>query len=767
MSEDTAARTRLFLVRFFGEHNELKLDQIEGGQGAAGVLAPWVKRLTLTPPLASVIPHKFSVAGGEARYNWYALAHTERELRDLNEDLTAFVGPTWSTFRGERARLDPTNPTDLIVQEFTGDLAIKFSGNTKKIWESLEMMRRVWERRKVRPVEDLRPSGRVLRDFYMALQAGNRESAESALRSLQHQHGYDAINISFLRVQMLAALEQWGELLGSTELADLLQVRRPVAVTQALITAVYRRELKQFEERGDVAAAREHFRREVLPRYGSLFTVRAGMGAPEVIKSFMLLAVNDEQPNPTLRDELIALDDLGEQDKTYVQQLAALLPPAPPKPSPDPLQRAKELLWDGEYDQAFELAVNAPASERRTQILLNCAYELQTLASERAAVDAFNELPAEQRLALTAARSNRVFLERITGTDLNLTLGAQPEVPISINTVPRNWLEWLSRLYAEPGWPRAVEVARQGATEWGVKPLLQEPNGINLLVQQLSSYPAPAETTLHNCLPFFLEFFRGDDEFPRRECSDVYSVLLDVLTLSTKGGDDDLTLFNELVMAQLSLGMDASKYAEVLSNAEDLWGRYASPSKVDWILDLIDSLVLYPSPAENRRGALLNFAANKFTQFARRIEPVQWNFLSLLARDLHQEELLTLIAEYEASVEESATAPVDALTYLTGKTVTIYTLTEAVAQRVRSIIQSVCEGAVVNLSHDKVGSERLRQLARGSDIFIMATASAKHAATEFIEVNRPAQLPLLRPSGKGSASMLRILRSYLEAAVAV
>jgi hypothetical protein len=370
-------------------------------------------------------------------------------------------------------------------------------------------------------------------------------------------------------------------------------------------------------------------------------------------------------------------------------------------------------------------------------------------------------------MALTTARSNRAFLERITGTDLNITLSAQPEAPISVNTIPRNWLEWLSRLYTEPTWSRALEVARQGVTEWSVKALLKGPNGLNLLAQQLSSYPTAAETTLHNCLPFFLEFFRKDEEFPRRACTDIYSVLLDVLALSTQGGDDDLTLFNELMIAQLSLGMEASKYAEVLSNAEDLWGRYASPSKVDWILDLIDSLVLYPSPAEDRRNALLNFAANKFTQFARRVEPAQWDFLSLLVRDLHQEELLTLITEYGALAEDAVISPVDVLTYLTGKTITIYTLTEAVAQRVRSIIRSVCESAVVNLSHDKVGSERLRQLARGSDIFIMATASAKHAATEFIEANRPAQLPLLRPSGKGSASMLRVLRSHLEDAAMV
>lgn len=62
-------------------------------------------------------------------------------------------------------------------------------------------MRRVSERRVKRIAEFPRPTGRVLRDFYMALQAGDRPSAENSLQYLLDQHRLDALNLLFLRVQ--------------------------------------------------------------------------------------------------------------------------------------------------------------------------------------------------------------------------------------------------------------------------------------------------------------------------------------------------------------------------------------------------------------------------------------------------------------------------------------------------------------------------------------------------------------------------------------
>src|SRR5205814_1391352 len=98
------------------------------------------------------------------------------------------------------------------------------------------------------------------------------------------------------------------------ELPELLQLRRPVAVTEALVRAVYHEHLAGFELSNDPERAVDAFSREILPRYSSLFTTRAGMHSAEAAKGFMLLSVTRVPPDVSLREELLARRDLGDAD---------------------------------------------------------------------------------------------------------------------------------------------------------------------------------------------------------------------------------------------------------------------------------------------------------------------------------------------------------------------------------------------------------------------------------------------------------------------
>ncbi len=325
-----------------------------------------------------------------------------------------------------------------------------------------------------------------------------------------------------------------------------------------------------------------------------------------------------------------------------------------------------------------------------------------------------------------------------------------------------NWIEWLSKLDKEPSWERALYVARQGSSEWDVASLLTEVGMVEHFAQLQAQVFSKAESLLHNALPYLLAFFQKDEQWPRREFLELYGLMLELLVLSTEGGDADLVLFSELTIAILTLGVDKAKYIEIVDYTLELWNRFASSKKVDWILDLLDVLVLYPCPSQELRSQLLFAAANQFGQFTRRIEADQWRFFRLLVKDLGQEQALEgLLASDIISAPNSLNDADDVLQKLKDKSVLIYTLTESVASRVKSLLEDLCEGVTVHLSHDKAGNDRLRQLAKSADIVVMATASAKHAATGFIEANRPKSLPILRPSGKGSASMMRIIRSHL------
>jgi len=279
----------------------------------------------------------------------------------------------------------------------------------------------------------------------------------------------------------------------------------------------------------------------------------------------------------------------------------------------------------------------------------------------------------------------------------------------------------------------------------------------------LSKVGSTSESILHDALPYLLGFFQKDEQFPRGEFESLYFSLLELLVLSTEGGDVDLVLFNDLAIAILTLGVNTAKYTEIVDYALELWDRFASPKKVDWMLDLIDVLISYPCPVPEKREQLLFATAETLRRFTERIDEVQRGIFRALVKDLHLgESFPDLLDEPASLVEQNLEVEVNIFQKLKSKSVLIYTLTETAAIRVKSILEAACKEVTVYLSHDKGGNDRLRQWVKNSDIVLMVTASAKHAATGFIEANRPSHLaPILLVNSKGSASMLRAISLYL------
>lgn len=282
---------REFLKQFFGKGNRLKLEQAQKNT----FLRPWIARLEKGLP--TVLPHVH-----ETETDWYGIAFSEQQFRGLREELTAFVGPTWSTFRGQRVTLDLSDSVEAAVQELTQGNAFRFHGsrdstnNSTELRNALTRMIKVLDRKTSGSYEAPRATGRVLRDFYTSLRVGDRSAAEKELQYLRNQNCLDTLNLLFLRVQMLAELRVWNELLDLPELADLLQIRRPFAVTQSITQAVYQCKLSWFETTDAARSAVTYFQEIILPQYGVLYNNRAGSRIAELVKSFMLLAVGVKLP---------------------------------------------------------------------------------------------------------------------------------------------------------------------------------------------------------------------------------------------------------------------------------------------------------------------------------------------------------------------------------------------------------------------------------------------------------------------------------------
>jgi hypothetical protein len=748
------------LRRFFSAPNRLELDRIEQTDDDRGVgrFRRWIAPLRLPEPQATLLPCQRKTGGP---VDWYAVAFNDREMRTLGEELTAFAGPSYSYFRGERARLDASDPVEGAVLEMSQGRAFRVTAPPAKdaqagLWNALERLREVRARRQEREPETLRPAGRILRDFFLALRAGNRDGAEDLLRLLRDQYEFGTWNLLFLRVQMLSDLGHWDEVLSLSQMGDLLRIRRPLAVTEALLAAVYHVELEAFEFRDELQGAAEHFRREVHPRYAPLFAYRTGMRSPEVLKSFMLMAVSADEPDLELRDDILRAARLPVSEQRYLERLTALTPePAPAAVPLDVLARAREAWAQGRYDVAFELAAGAPPSFERARILLQCAYEMPALEVRGAAVNAVEVLAEEEREQFLGSRWAREFWADLVG----------PEEAAAV--LPSGWIEWLELV--DRGWDAdaAVEVARQGADQWDVDSLLELPGGVRRMADGLmASRSLWAEATVRNSLPHLLASAHRDPEWPRRDLLPLYNALLFLLATTDRGGRDELNLFNEVLSALLELGMSADQYRDVVGWGTELWERFPAPKNIDWVLDLLDMLAGYPSPDKEARLRHLQAVASRFHQFVgqgQEIQPQQWLLFRSRCKELGHAELLESFPKSlakEATVEAEDTG----FAALKGRSVALYTLTESVGQRVAALLKEVCPSMTVEVSHDHVCTERLRAAAKNADIFVMATMSAKHAATGCVEANRAKSLPLLRPAGKGSASMITVLSNFLAGA---
>lgn len=755
--------TQLFLEQFFGGENRIELKDVEARSGASWArLAPWVAPLRLSSPQPTLLPCWRRSGPRAGQVDWYALVFSERQLRGFSEELLAFVGPTYSTFRGHHAPLAPADPVEAAVLAFTGGRGFRFRAGLSKeegaaMWNALERWRSVRGRRRERSPEVPRTTWRLLRDFQMALRAGQPDLAEGHVRVLESESRLDARNLLFLRVQLLAESGRWTELLSLPELPDLLRVRYPAPVAQALIQAVYRTRLAGHEVASDPSGAVATFRRDILPQFGALYASMRGLRSPEALASFMLAALAGDPPDRRLSVEVLQIAHSEGLAGGFVDVLATLLPAPAPEPAADPLSLAIEAVLDSDYDAALTYAQEAPPGLRRTRILFDCARALGTVRAEAAAVLALDELPEADRTAFLAIPLNREFHARLAGSAAGVaaSLGGA-------EAVPAGWPAWVRRLNTDPAWSRAraLQVAQQGALEWSVAALRADPLAIEELVTglQATRLPEPDET-LHLVLPSLIAYLQRDGDTPSREFAPLYEAVIELLVMGTAGGEEDRALFFDLTAALLALGTTPERYRSIVGEAVALWDRYHAPATLTWALDYLDLLIAHPCPDPAARAALLHALLGRLGSFHRKVEDEQWRMLRLLCGDLGEPETFEALGAPPPAIAAIQTDPLEAL----GKrTIAIYTLTESAGRRAAEVLKRRAPGVRVDLFHDLVGSDRLEHAARSADLFVVVTASATHAATGVIDAERPRGRPLLRPAGKGTASILQSIERHLE-----
>jgi hypothetical protein len=743
-----------FEAAFFGSGNRITWEAIQ-----AGSLSPEVQ--TRLGPFLEDFRHSLEVVvlprvREDGRVQWYVLCSSERMTRIARDEVRAFLGPTYSDIDGPPTQLDPADPVEAAVLERNGINAFRVDISERRDFEiareRLRLLMRLRRERPTRHARRLRAVGRILRDFEYALLVGDPAAAGALIEELRFAGHLSATNLLFLEVRRLAAGRRWDAILEHADLEALLAMPRPSRVTEAIIRAVYASELQQFEEGQHASEAIEHFSSAILPRFRELYRSRAAITGYEVDASFLMAAVSAIPSRRAAVDAILETYPPASPQHAYLSALAKAVPVSAERTVGNVLDQARAAFANADIDQSYRLASALPPSFERTTLLLRSAREMGTLASAQTALESIDSLPESDRLRLD---QNAVVCRiRDALRELSVPNETPASLPAASLELPSTWTMWLKKLTGNDIWRGAVPAAEIASREWSISNFTRDSAAIREVADLLlGDRPEWGQSALRDALPHLLEFFLGSGAEARLK--PVYESLLLLLAVDEQISLPQASALLQVVDVRLQLGVTTPEYREMIRHLAAAIQMVESPSVATTALEAIEVLINAPCPAPSEREEFVAVIAAVFQRWYRRIDAAQCVLLRQLTAEIGVDtQLPEIVSEGDGGEEWAA---------LSGKKVCFYSLQESALRRAALAIRELCPGARTDTFHDHVGgSPALRTASATADVFVLATGAAKHAATIFIEAHRPSRLTTLRARGKGSASLLDVLRLYLR-----
>jgi len=737
MSDTQGLGPKQFLQRFFGDGNELDLD---GPPKIVEALRTWVQRVEDGRDRI-LLPRKEN-----GTVTWYALADSGRSARAFREELLAAVGPSYTDFLGVGANLHRSDPVEAAILDFTGRHAFKLSivdpTFTEACRRALVRMLKLHDERPPSQARPPRTPGLILRDFEFALQQGDREAASEAMLEIRASGHLTGQNLRFLEIRRSEAFNEWDAIWQEVAEGTVVELRRPVRITQALLKAIYRVHLLQYEQGVRVADALACFDGHLRGSVASLLNTREGMTAPEVAKLFMLKAAAARDPR--LRDSLLEGSSVRGADKIYLKALADLVEdPRSENDSATIRDEAVAAYMADDIDRAFDLLVEGRGGQWRMKLLLRCALDLGTFRAAELALGAIENSSATERDTLrndsALARHLQELEERYTAPSVG---------------VPGGWLDWANMVSdGDLDDNRAAELAQRGAEEWSLDALIARPGDVVTLADAMLGFEEPGKQQLRLALPYLQAFLLSRPE-PAPELKPILYSLLSLYALDDESRSvGTWRAATEVLKELIRCGVSDEEYTDAVDSLQILLDDGLPLARVDDTLDLLEALVvLAPGRPMTTRAALLVHGG--LTRWLERLGRPHVELFNQLGREAGATVSLPMPLK-----EDGGTGP-SGLDRLRGQVVALYSLNEGALARVKTMLEGSVSGVRVLTFNDKVGGRPvLREAARTADVFVIVTGAAKHAATEFIEANRGADLLTLRTHGKGSSSMIRVLEN--------
>ncbi|MFC6154824.1 hypothetical protein [Nocardioides yefusunii] len=305
---------------------------------------------------------------------------------------------------------------------------------------------------------------------------------------------------------------------------------------------------------------------------------------------------------------------------------------------------------------------------------------------------------------------------------------------------PEGWLDWVAAIAEERQPELDLNVIGTWTPAWGVD---------TELAAAINDLPSLAEDSLISGVAALLHTDDADHPAPRTA-----RALIDWYLVTERFTPLDLSVLCRLLQIVIRSSPNEQSYNALLGDIRAYADRWVSVSNAVRVIDIADAVACGPAgeARDNFVSALLSPLNHQRTRLPESMRTVADFVTSDLEIALDWQVPGTVVQADQDLPRESITPRI-----------LLYSLDSGTLGRSEQAISKAWPEASVDISDAKVGNDSLKQLARNSDIVIMATRRATHAATNFIIQNLGGATHLEYADGSGSASMIRAVEAGISA----
>jgi hypothetical protein len=672
-----------------------------------------------------LFPFKELEAGPTA---WFACAEALPVLRALQEELRAFLGPSFVEERPQERAPDSADHHVLPAIAAAGWCAMRFDAVGPNMDAAVLKMWRIYEeltdRRPGRPAFVPSTLNQLRAAFDRALLARDESGALSALRELRERFGVSAENRQFLEIRLQVAFERWEQVVRNPLLSQLMWLRLPQETYGDVMQALYRARVQPSESRGDADEVLRCFREEIAGRAQPLFKSRRNSQRLEVLKAFLLHELLQEKPQASVCDQLLRQLPVG----AFGRADASLRDRATSANRNPAVEQARLACDEEQYERAWDLFFELTDSVEVFRGLITCARELEDPARTSALLS---------RLASATESLRREVEEKARRGLAKLRAG-------SVSTPPTDALpDHFRRLEGEQD-EAYVNRWREYARSVDVDGVLAQTQHAAAASDRLLELTLYEPAVFDRVYPAWHELFI-ERAAPSPSWAPLYMAMLDALKERDVLRRTDQELLHQVLVFIVDVG-DAAAYRRCLALVEAVFVANRSPRILGWALDVCDSLSQRRVRDEDARMRFLVRVVQACQDFAARLERLERKQLHLLIQESGL-PLSSLPADASASSDD------DPETESQVCRVAIYSLEEAATRRAVQVLKELHPQWIVNTNADHVCTAKLRALAQNADVFVFAWRSSKHAAYDCVKASsRSGNLVMAR--GVGTSSLV-------------